>query len=694
MSFTSRITQAGKRPLLWLALLLMTGLLSGCALERRLPNITPPPLLPSPTSTLEAVTPEPGQPTAAPDAPDAPAQPTEQPPGRLISSEPSGVDIIWWDSNDNIRNHIGDSFLYAGYSENSALLSAVRFDLSRVPRGAPLLSADLELVGLRQDRLDPASGGSWSAQILAQTALPDFRAADYQAISTAPAAASLLPTLFPADLTAGGANTWQLDPSTLDWIEQQLLNGSTELWVRLTGPTGGGDTLFAWDSGFGPATRGSRPQLRIYIDQPPDTPPPLPTEPIIIGMQPATPQNVYTAAANALTATAVAAEGGTPTPVLRFLTATPVAQNIATAQAIASLYSLPPVVAGTPPAANNATATAEAGYATAVALATGTYTPTPENAVTPFIVIPTPMPENVSTAAVMMLTVAARNRAVGTLTPLPYNAVLATLTPTPVLVTATPRPLNAATASALSRYATAVAMTTGTFTPQPARAITPTFTPYPTAVPLIVYQDLSRPTATPVPDAAPREVTGKILFLSDRPSPVGLAGSNIWVYDPATGQLGFVTQSWVFNRAEAAEKRTNTGDGALSLSVEADADGKFQLFLINNKTNQRSQITEFADDSYDPAWRPGGNQFAFVSQEAGNDEIYVMNRDGSGMRRLTTNDWEWDKHPSYSPDGSQIVFTSNRGTGRRQTWIMDADGGNPRPLFTSSYEDYSPVWVK
>ena len=138
----------------------------------------------------------------------------------------------------------------------------------------------------------------------------------------------------------------------------------------------------------------------------------------------------------------MAAEGGTPTPVLRFLTATPVAENIATAQAIASLYGLPPVVAGTPPAANNATATAEAGYATAVALATGTYTPTPENAVTPFVVIPTPMPENVSTAAVMMLTAAARDRAVGTLTPLPYNAVLATLTPTPELVTPTPRPLQ------------------------------------------------------------------------------------------------------------------------------------------------------------------------------------------------------------------------------------------------------------
>jgi hypothetical protein len=665
--------------------------MTGCALERRLPNLTPPVALPSPSPTSEATPLPPEQPTNAPDAPPAP---TEPPAGRLIASIPAAVDVIWWDSQDNVRNHIGDSFLYAGFSENSALLSAVRFDLSRIPRGAPILAADVELVGLREDRLRPEAGGSWSAQLLAQNALPDFRAADFQAASTAPAAANLLPTLFPADLSAGRPNTWQLDPSSLDWLEQQLLAGATEVWLRITGPTGGDETLFAWDGGYGPATRGARPKLSVYIDQPPDTPPPLPTEPVIIGTQPATPRNVFTAAANALTATAVAAEGGTPTPALRFLTATPVAQNVATAQAIASLYSLPPIVALTPPPANEATATAEASFATAVAIATGTYTPTPENAVTPFVVIPTPIPANVSTAAVQILTVTARDLALGTPTSLPYNAVLATLTPTPVLLTATPRPINAATVAALSNYATAVAMTTGTFTPQPVRAITPTFTPAPTTVPLIVYEDLTRPTMTPIPDAAPREIVGRILFQSDRPPPIGLTSGPVWLYNPANGQLGYVTQPWVFNRAEAAEKRTVTGDGVYSLSVEGDADGTFQIFLINSRTNQRSQLTKFDDDSYDPAWRPGGNQFAFVSQEAGNDEIYVMERDGSGLRRLTTNDWEWDKHPSYSPDGSQIVFTSNRGSGRRQIWIMNADGSNPRPLFTSPYEDYSPIWVK
>jgi hypothetical protein len=433
----------------------------------------------------------------------------------------------------------------------------------------------------------------------------------------------------------------------------------------------------------------------LTLEQPQDTPPPLPTEPLVVGTQPATPGNVFTAAANALTAAVDTAAGATPTPALRFLTATPIAQNVATAQAIAVFLDQPPVIAVTPPPANPATATFEAAFATAVAVATGTYTPTPENAVTPFIVIPTPMPENVVTAAVQLMVNLARDRDSGTLTPLPYNAILATLTPTPELLMATPRPGNAATVAALANYATAVAMTTGTFTPQPLRIITPTFTPLPTAVPLVVVQSgVALPTATPVPDAAPRSLAGKILFLSDRPSPTGLPATSIWMYDPATREFAYITQAWVYSRAEAADRRTASDEGTLSLSVEADADGKFQIFLINSRTNSRTQLTEFGDDSYDPAWRPGGSQFAFVSQEAGNDETYVMDRDGNGLRRLTTNQWEWDKHPSYSPDGSLIVFSSNRDSGRRQLWLMGADGGNQRQLLSSQWEDYAPVWVK
>jgi TolB protein len=98
--------------------------------------------------------------------------------------------------------------------------------------------------------------------------------------------------------------------------------------------------------------------------------------------------------------------------------------------------------------------------------------------------------------------------------------------------------------------------------------------------------------------------------------------------------------------------------------------------------------------TYDPVWSPRGDWIAYVSQEFGNDDIFTVSPQGSDKERLTFNDWEWDKHPTYSPDGSQIVFWSNRVTGRRQLWIMNADGSEQRVLLESPHNDWDPVWIK
>lgn len=77
----------------------------------------------------------------------------------------------------------------------------------------------------------------------------------------------------------------------------------------------------------------------------------------------------------------------------------------------------------------------------------------------------------------------------------------------------------------------------------------------------------------------------------------------------------------------------------------------------------------------------GGNGLiAFTSNRDGNSEIYVMNADGSNQRNLTQNE-AWDVNPAWSPDGSQIAFTSNRlNQDALEIFIMRADGSDVRQL--------------
>jgi TolB protein len=93
--------------------------------------------------------------------------------------------------------------------------------------------------------------------------------------------------------------------------------------------------------------------------------------------------------------------------------------------------------------------------------------------------------------------------------------------------------------------------------------------------------------------------------------------------------------------------------------------------------------------NYLPAWSPDGTKLAFTTNRDGNPEIYVINRDGSGLRRLT-NHPEVDVTPTWSPTGNQIAWTSNR-TGTPQIWIMNADGSEPRKITSESWCD-RPTW--
>jgi len=94
----------------------------------------------------------------------------------------------------------------------------------------------------------------------------------------------------------------------------------------------------------------------------------------------------------------------------------------------------------------------------------------------------------------------------------------------------------------------------------------------------------------------------------------------------------------------------------------------------------------------DPAWSPDGSRIAFTSNRGGNNDIFVMNADGTGQVNLT-NSFGADQWPSWSPDGTQIAFETYRNV-KWEIYVMNAsDGSGQEPRDDGSSEwNFSPAW--
>jgi TolB protein len=132
-------------------------------------------------------------------------------------------------------------------------------------------------------------------------------------------------------------------------------------------------------------------------------------------------------------------------------------------------------------------------------------------------------------------------------------------------------------------------------------------------------------------------------------------------------------------RVEASGKPPVTGGRGILFS--SSRFGNQDIFLIQPDGSGLRRLTDHEADEAMPVWSPDGERIVFESNRGGDWDIYTMRRDGSDVRRLTSHPAQ-DESPTWSHDGRFIIFTSDRGGNGAIYRIDAADGSGLTPVTT------------
>jgi Tol biopolymer transport system component len=125
------------------------------------------------------------------------------------------------------------------------------------------------------------------------------------------------------------------------------------------------------------------------------------------------------------------------------------------------------------------------------------------------------------------------------------------------------------------------------------------------------------------------------------------------------------------------------------------------IYVMNVDGSGLRRLTRSPQNDGDPVWSPDGRRLAFVRIRGGRADIYVVNADGGGLRRLAhaiafrpfpgAPSSGFGANPAWSPDGRKIAFMSNR-DGNDDIFVVNADGSGLRNLTPSRGNDRKRIW--
>jgi TolB protein len=180
---------------------------------------------------------------------------------------------------------------------------------------------------------------------------------------------------------------------------------------------------------------------------------------------------------------------------------------------------------------------------------------------------------------------------------------------------------------------------------------------------------------------------GLLVFRSDRDGE-----PDVFSLDASTS---IVTKLTIGSGAAELQPAWSPVGDRIAYVRRAGLTGRADLFTMNAAGTGRTRLTSTTVPERDPSWAPNGTRIVYAARTGPGEpfRIFVAKADGSGREQLTTQKaGSADRSPVWSPDGSRIAFVSNRDGGFPELYLMNADGSGIARLTTNAFIDANPSW--